>query len=220
MSSTPPTPGSGVLKLMAEIERIAQELRAYNKRPLPATEEQVQALVKLAERERPLTLTVNSEAVAKQLIGKVDQQAQVFWNTGNKMIAHLDNWQRLTTSALDERVAALKAAEVSLQDTTQRIPKQVAVNWLSNWKVTALVAGMPVFLVLMMLWFTGMFSRVPKSELAQVKADLIYERNTVKWFRAHRDSLVKEHPKLAYQYFRYVGDPVPVKSKKVWKKGK
>ena len=63
---------------MAEIERIAQELRAYNKRPLPATEDQVQALVKLAERDRPLTLHVNSEAVAAQLVGKVEQQAKVF----------------------------------------------------------------------------------------------------------------------------------------------
>ena len=52
---------------MAEIERIAQELRALHQRPLPATQEQVQALVKLAERDRPLTLNVNSQAVATLL---------------------------------------------------------------------------------------------------------------------------------------------------------
>ena len=84
MNPTPPTtPGNGVATLMAEIERIAQELRAYNKRPLPATEDQVQALVKLAERDRPLTLNVDSEAVAAQLVGKVEQQAKVFQDTGH-----------------------------------------------------------------------------------------------------------------------------------------
>ena len=57
MNPTPtPAPTNGVAILMAEIERIAQELRAGNKRPLPATEDQVKGLVKLAERDRPLVL--------------------------------------------------------------------------------------------------------------------------------------------------------------------
>ncbi|WP_182888576.1 hypothetical protein [Hymenobacter rubripertinctus] len=39
MNPTPPTtPGNGGATLMAEIERIAQELRAYNNRPLVAIE--------------------------------------------------------------------------------------------------------------------------------------------------------------------------------------
>jgi hypothetical protein len=72
---------------MAEIERIAQELRAVNKRPLPATEDQVKALLAVAERDRPLTVNVNSQAVATLLLGQVDKQAQVFQATGQALIA-------------------------------------------------------------------------------------------------------------------------------------
>jgi hypothetical protein len=167
----PPAPSNGVATLMAEIERIAQELRAYNKRPLPATEDQVQALVKLAERDRPLTLKVNSEAVAQQLVGKVEQQAKLFRDTGNELITYLDNRQRLLTSALDERVAALKAAEVSLQATTQRIPRQVPLNVFENWRSTVGFTFGPVVLVLLTLLVTGHFSRVPKADLEQAQAE-------------------------------------------------
>ncbi|MFD2788109.1 hypothetical protein [Hymenobacter rubripertinctus] len=117
----PPAPTNGVAILMAEIERIAQELRAVNKRPLPATEDQVKALVKLAERDRPLTLNVNSEAVAKQLVGQVDKQAQVFQTTGYELIKYLDDRQKAMTATLDKGVAAVQAAEAKLQASAQQI---------------------------------------------------------------------------------------------------
>lgn len=211
MNPPPPTaPGNGVATLMAEIERIAQELRAYNKRPLPATEDQVQALVKLAERDRPLTLHVNSEAVARQLVGHVEQQAKLFQDTGNALITYLDNRQRLLTSALDERVAALKAAEVSLQATTQRIPKQVPLDVVANWRSTLGFTLGPVVVVLLGMLVGGHFSRVPEEELARVQAELAQTRREVQLFRQYRTTLVKERPEIAYQYFPYTGDPKPV----------
>lgn len=188
MNPTPPTaPGNGVATLMAEIERIAQELRAYNKRPLPATEDQLQALVKLAERDRPLTLHVNSEAVAQQLVGKVEQQAKLFHDTGNVLISYLDNRQRQLTSALDERVAALKATEVSLQATTDRIPKQVALNVFENWRSTVGFTFGPVLLVLLTMLFTGHFSRVPKAELEAVQAKYDHLLGVAQAVGAERD---------------------------------
>ena len=167
----PPAPTNGVAVLMAEIERIAQELRAYNKRPLPATEGQVQALVKLAERDRPLTLNVNSEAVAKQLLGKVDQQAKVFQDTGYQLINYLDDRQKALTTALDERVAALKAAEASLKATAQQIPRSVPLNVFENWRSTVGFTLGPVALILLTMLCTGHFSRVPKADLEAVQAE-------------------------------------------------
>ncbi len=167
----PPAPSNGVATLMAEIERIAQELRAYNKRPLPATEDQVQALVQLAERDRPLTLNVNSEAVAAQLVGKVEQQAKVFQDTGYQLINYLDDRQKALTSALDERLAALKVAEASLQATAERIPRQVPLNVFENWRSTVGFTFGPVVLVLLTMLVTGHFSRVPKADLAQAQAE-------------------------------------------------
>jgi len=167
----PPAPANGVAVLMAEIERIAQELRAYNKRPAPATEDQVKALVQLAERDRPLTLHVNSEAVAKQLVGKVEQQAKAFQAGCDKLITLVDDRTDYLTEQLTARLAAVQAAEADLAATAQRIPREVGVNWLSSWKLTAGVVLGPLVLVLLMLWFTGMFSRVPKADFEKLQAE-------------------------------------------------
>ena len=167
----PPGPSNGVATLMAEIERIAQELRAYNKRPLPATEDQVQALVKLAERDRPLMLNVNSEAVAAQLVGKVEQQAKTFQSGCDKLITLVDDRTDYLTEQLTARLAAVQAAEAGLAATVQRIPREVGVNWLNHWKLTAGVVLGPLVLVLLMLWFTGMFSRVPKADFEKLQVE-------------------------------------------------
>ena len=167
----PPAPTNGVAVLMAEIERIAQELRATNKRPLPATEDQVKALLERAERDRPLTLNVDSEAVAKQLLGKVDQQAKVFQDTGYQLINYLDDRQKALTTALDERVAALKAAEASLKATAQQIPRSVPLNVFENWRSTVGFTLGPVALMLLTMLCTGHFSRVPKADLEKAQAD-------------------------------------------------
>ena len=138
MNPTPsPTPPNGVAVLMAEIERIAQELRATNKRPLPATEDQVKALLTLAERERPLTLQVNSKAVATLLLGQVDEQAKQFQTGCDKLIGLVDDRTDYLVEQLTARLAAVQAAEASLAAAAQRIPREVRVNWLSQWQLTA-----------------------------------------------------------------------------------
>jgi hypothetical protein len=212
----PPAPTNGVAVLMAEIERIAQELRAYNKRPLPATEGQVQALVQLAERDRPLTLNVNSEAVAKQLIGKVDQQAKVFQDTGYQLITDLDDRQKALTTALDERVAALKAAEASLQATAQQIPRSVPLNVFENWRSTVGFTLGPVALILLTMLCTGHFSRVPKADLEAVQAEKtqLQQRNEQlltqgRFYYDQVQQYRKKFPKTAPYFPKYVAPATP-----------
>jgi len=206
-----PTPSNGVAILMAEIERIAQELRAVNKRPLPATEDQVKALVKLAERDRPLTLNVNSEAVAKQLVGQVDKQAQVFQTTGYELIKYLDDRQKAMTAALDKGVAAVQAAEAKLQASAQQIPRSVPLNVFENWRSTLGFTLGPVVLLLLGMLLSGHFSRVPKEEMEKVQAELAQARGAVQRFQECRVELAKDRPELAYKYFPYSNDPKPAK---------
>jgi hypothetical protein len=167
----PPTPPNGVAVLMAEIERIAQELRAYNKRPAPATEDQVKALVQLAERDRPLVLTVNSEAVAQQLVGKVEQQAKAFQAGCDKLIMLVDDRTDYLTEQLTARLAAVQAAEAKLAATVQQIPRSVPLNVFENWRSTVGFTLGPVALILLTMLCTGHFSRVPKADLEKVQAD-------------------------------------------------
>jgi hypothetical protein len=212
--SPPPAPSNGVAVLMAEIERIAQELRALNKRPVPATEDQIKALVALAERERPVQVKINSEAVAKHLVGKVADQAAVIQSTGYEIIHLLDDRQKAITAALNQGVAAVQAAEAKLQASAQQIPSSLPLNVFANWRSTlGFTLGPVAFLVLGML-FTGHFSRVPKAELEQVQAELAQARSTVQRFRELRATLAQERPELAYKYFPYNGDPKPAPAKK------
>ncbi len=172
MNPTPsPAPSNGVAILMAEIERIAQELRAVNKRPLPATEDQVKALLTVAERDRPLTLNVNSQAVATLLLGQVDQQAKVFQETGYKLIDYLDDRQKTMSAALAQGVAAVQAAEAKLQASAQQIPRSVPLNVFENWRSTVGFTLGPVAVLMLTLLVSGHFSRVPKAELEAVQVE-------------------------------------------------
>lgn len=211
----PPAPTNGVAILMAEIERIAQELRAVNKRPLPATEDQVKALVKLAERDRPLTLNVNSQAVATLLLGQVDQQAQRLQTGADKLIKLVDDRTDYLVEQLTARLAAVQAAEASLAAAAQRIPRSVPLNVFENWRSTLGFTLGPVLLLLLGMLFAGHFSRVPKEELEKVQAELAQARGVVQRFQECRATLAKDRPELAYQYFPYNNDPkAPAKKRR------
>lgn len=222
MTPTPsPAPPSGVAVLMAEIERIAQELRAYNKRPLPATEAQIKALVQLAERDRPLTLQVNSEAVAKQLVGKIDQQAQAFQAGCDKLITLVDDRTDYLTEQLTARLAAVQAAEAKLAATAQQIPREVGVNWLKNWQATAVVGVGPLLVVLLMLGLTGMFSRVPKAEVEKLQAENVQLRQynarvsqEGTFYMRQVQQYRQKFPKAAPYFPKYVSPVIPAPTTK------
>jgi hypothetical protein len=206
---------------MAEIERIAQELRALDKRPLPATEDQVKALVTLAERDRPLTLSVNSEAVAKLLMGKVEQQTKAFEVVCDRVIRLVDDRTDYLNGQLTAQLAGLQQAQTKLAATIQGIPRKVAIDWHTHWKVAASLALGPVVLVLLMLWFTGMFSRVPQQELVQAQAQTTQAQaqatrmtEEVQKYRQLRAALAKDRPEIAYKYFPYPTDPKPATKQK------
>jgi hypothetical protein len=213
----PPAPTNGVAILMAEIERIAQELRAGNKRPFPATEDQVKELVKLAERERPLTLNVNSQAVATLLLGQVDEQAKRFQLGCNRLITLVDDRTNYLAEQLAARLAAVQAAEANLAVAAQRIPRSVPLDVFANWRLAAGVALGPVLLVLLTLLLTGHFSRAPKAELEKARSELAQAQGAVQRFQECRATLAKERPELAYKYFPYPNDPKPAKPEKARK---
>ena len=212
--TSPPAPTNGVAILMAEIERIAQELRAGNKRPLPATEDQVKALLTLAERDRPLTLNVNSQAVATLLLGQVDQQAQRLQTGADKLIKLVDDRTDYLVEQLTARLAAVQAAEASLTAAAQRIPRSVPLNVFENWRSTLGFTLGPVVLMLLGMLFAGHFSRVPKADLEKVQAELAQAQGAVQRFQECRATLAKERPELAHQYFPYTNDPKPAPVKK------
>ena len=75
---------------------------------------------------------------------------------------------------LAEGVKNVEAATDAMNAGAKRIPSSVPVKGdfygVTSLQVGAVVGGVPVLVVLLMLWFTGMFSRVPKDDFEQLQA--------------------------------------------------
>ena len=170
-----PTPVNPVAVMMSDMAGIAQQVRALSNRPSSATEDQVKALQKMAERDRPLVVNVETAAVVEQLMGKVEQQRQAFEAAGDLLIKLVDNRTDCLNKELTAQVAAVQQATAAMTAGAKLIPSSVAVRadfyGFTSWRAAAVVAGAPLLVVLLMLWFTGMFSRVPAADFERLAAE-------------------------------------------------
>lgn len=69
--------------------------------------------------------------------------------------------------------AAIAGGLAHINQAVGAMPRTIRVEgelWgFTHWRAGALVAGSPLVVVLLMLWFTGMFSRVPLEKLQQAQ---------------------------------------------------
>ena len=192
MEPTPP-PINPVNVLMADIAIITQLVRAYNKRPFPATEGEVKALVKLAERDRPLVLNVKTEAVVEQIMGKTGESVAKFQSIYNEFLLLLEDQakalkQDLATQATamqtaaqagEKAAVAMKASADAVaaagkkvkEDLPTSLPVSGEVYGFTDWKTAVGCLLGPVVLLLLVMAVTGQFSKVDKEAYERVKAD-------------------------------------------------
>lgn len=174
----------GVNKLMADIERIIQQLRAYNKRPLPATEEQVKRLIQ-NEKERPIL--VPAEKVVEQLMGKTEQLITRFQAIYSEFLTLLNSQTRTLRQEMTTQTAALQAATAAVQASAravhdsagqvsaagEKLPRYIPVEGkvfgFTNWKIAVGCLLGPVLFLLLMQALTGQFSKVSQTDYDQAK---------------------------------------------------
>lgn len=117
----------------------------------------------------------------------------------------------LTTPAKVD--AALMSGLQQLEQMLKQIPRSVPIEnqvWgFTNWKVGALSVGTPLVFLVLLLWFPGVFSRVPKADFENLKTQYAYKEEQLNLFRNGRSQLAKEAPLVAYRYFPYTSDPKP-----------
>ena len=147
---------------------------------MPATEDQVKGLVKLAERDRPLVVKVETEAVVQQLAGRVqelnkehvatmEQLSERFAKNGNLLGQIVDNQTVILKNELELGVKAVKAATVDMNAGAARISSKITVDFAQGWRwVAGLVLG-PVAFLLLGMGFAGQFSKVSKSDFEQLQ---------------------------------------------------
>ena len=176
-----PTPSAGVAFLLAQIEIIGQAVRGYNKRPLPATEDQVKGLVKLAERDRPLVVKVETETVVAQLVGQVEELNKQLVATMQQLsTTYLAKSEKLT-KLVDDRtdylrdelklgVKDVQAATTDMKAGAALIPSKITVDFAQGWRwVAGLVLG-PLAVVLLVMELCGQFSKVSESDFKKLQA--------------------------------------------------
>lgn len=111
METTPPTPETdasrGLAILMGNIGYLRQQVEAYNKRPLPATEGQVKDLIK-ADKERPVQ--VSAEKVVEQLMGKTGDVVDKFQSGYTQFNRQLENLTAALRLEMTTQAAAMQTA--------------------------------------------------------------------------------------------------------------
>ena len=150
---------------------------------MPATEDQVKGLVKLAERDRPLLVNVQTEEVVKQLVGQVEelhkqlvatmqQLSTTYLANSEKLIKLVDDRTDYLRDELALGVKGVKAATDDMKAGAALIPSKITVDFAQGWRwVAGLVLG-PVAFLLLGMGFAGQFSKVSKSDFEQLQKQL------------------------------------------------
>lgn len=166
-------------QLLKDIAFLCQEARAEQAArakgaPLPVTQDQIAQLVKLAERDRPVVVRMKAETVAGLLGERLAELNGEYLTKSEQLIKQVDERTNYLAKELKAGVAAVQAATAGLAASARLIPSAVAVkgdfHGFTSWKAGAVVGGVPVLIVLLMLWVTGMFSRVPAADFKQLQA--------------------------------------------------
>ena len=173
--TTPPTPESDASKgfslLMSNLGYLRQQAEAYNKRPLPATEDQVKGLVKLAERDRPLEVKVETEEVVKQLVGKVEQLTAAYLAKSDKLIQLVDDRTDYLTEQLKVGVVAVQTATADMKAGAKLIPSSVPVKGkfygFTNWQAAAVTVVVSALLGALLL--SVLSSKVSKEDFERLQ---------------------------------------------------
>lgn len=172
----PASPSKGVAYLLAEVERIVQELRAFNKRPLPATEEQVNKLIN-ADKDRPVE--VPAEQVVEHLMGKTEQLVKDFQALYTQFLTALDQQtralsQELTTQAkaVADAAGTVKASAVAVAAAGEKLHRPLRVEGVvgfTDWRIGLGCLLGPVVVLVLIQGLLGQFSRVDKDVFEQTK---------------------------------------------------
>jgi hypothetical protein len=111
----------------------------------------------------------------------------------------------------DKVDAVLVSGLQRVEQVVSQIPRSVSIEgqvWgFTNWRVGALSVGLPLVLLLLLLWFPGIFSRVPKADYENLKAQYVHDEKQLEVLRQMRGKLLKDAPLIAYRYFPYANDP-------------
>lgn len=171
------------------------------------------------EQGKPVSRAELDEALAK-VQAAVQAQAKPTYSINYEGVAQKIQGHLATPAAIS---AALTTGTAQLQAVVDRIPRAVAVEGevlgFTNWKAAALVAVVPLVLVLLTQALMGLFSQVPQAKydhllgVAQaVGAERDYYQGQIQRFRKDM-SITKAMRQTTQQLFPpYVPVP-PVETK-------
>jgi hypothetical protein len=126
----------------------------------------------------------------------------------------------LTTPAKVD--AALMSGLRQLEQMLKQIPRSVPIEdkvWgFTSWRVGAVSIGTPLLLLVLLLWFPGVFSLVPKEQFERVQAQaksegaradrLVatgeYALDIARFYDKQIKAYVKKNPKAAVNFPKYV----------------
>jgi hypothetical protein len=200
--------------LFVTVAQMRDGIDTLIKRGKPATAAELQQLLEqvkaqgeqlLSQAQQGHRIVLNGEATAKLIVPYMPTNTET---------ARIMSEATATMQATLAQGAKETAAQVQqLQAIQAGFPRQVSIKGevvgFTNWKAAALVALVPLGVVLLMLWLTGMFSRVSKADWeAALQANKNLSRQGV-FYRDQVEAYRKKFPKSAPYFPNYVAPTTP-----------
>jgi len=176
----------------------------------------IEALSKRTQEQgKPVSRAELDEALAK-VQAAVQAQAKPTYSINYEGVAQKIQGHLATPAAIG---AALSTGTAQLQAVVDRIPRAVAVEGevlgFTNWKAAALVAVVPLVLVLLTQAVMGLFSQVPQAKydhllgVAQaVGAERDYYQGQIQRFRKEMGTTKEARKNTQYYFPEYVAPVV------------
>lgn len=199
-------------------------------RPLPATAAEVAELKRVAERDRPLVVKVETAEVVAQLTGGVEAHVAGFQGIYRDFLRHLGGASESLTQGLAQQISELKKATIGVETASAAAVQATAesakrteanlrkfspggrIDWSDH---RGIVIGLALFFVPIVLIIgtygaTGGFSRVTKDALLaeQAKYTLLSDKNDrlgmeIRYYRSQVKDYVKKYPSRSIDFPRY-----------------
>jgi len=206
--------------LFVTVAQMRDGIDTLIKRGKPATGAELQQLLEqvkaqgeelLSQAQKGYRITLNGEAAAKLLVPYMPTNKE----TARIMTEATAAMQATVAQGVQETAAQVQ----QLHAIRASIPAHVAIKGevvgFTNWKAAALVAVVPVLLVLVTQAFMGLFSQVPQAKYNQmlstaqaVEAERDYYQGQIQKFRKEMGTDKQARKTTQYFFPAYVPAPL------------
>jgi DNA repair exonuclease SbcCD ATPase subunit len=181
---------------LAEYSKVVKAQAAPVLDPLKLAQQLLPQLLAQLPKQLPLKVEPKTEEIVKLLSPVINQQVTAIQTTNERLLRGLT--QHLTTldATLTAQALDLKERDASFRGTTDRIPKEVKVDYVGGRLKLALLALGPMLALLVILKVSGAFSKDPIITFNETFKAYHEYKKSYEEYKSYSDNLEKQNQEL------------------------